>query len=169
MSHMVSVRDGISASTTIPRFTMVRLGLYLKAELEGVTDLQPATSDFEWFFEDQLELSTGHDYANFVWKCGACKREASAKFDRFADKTAMKPYQMALDRGQDFAPLVVLDCRGLELTKFYPQGIWRCVGIESQTVFEEVEFEDDEWYGYDEKTKEDVRITSLETKIARIN
>lgn len=31
------------------------------------------------------------------------------------------------------------------------QGTWKCVGVESGTVFPEVELEDGEWVDYDEK------------------
>ncbi|KAG8984545.1 hypothetical protein FRB90_005246, partial [Tulasnella sp. 427] len=95
-----------------------KLALYIKAELQGVTDLQPASDDFEWFFKDSRDLSTGHDTANFVWRCSSCKRESSAKFDQFPDKRTLKPYQVAQNKGQDFAPLIVLDCRGLEFVGF---------------------------------------------------
>lgn len=39
----------------------------------------------------------------------------------------------------------------------YLQGIWRCVGLESGTVFPEVDLSDGEWVDYDEK----VCITAL--------
>lgn len=53
--------------------------------------------------------------ASFVWSCKECKRESSAKFD----PTPPKPYT-ADDSGQ-FAPLIVLDCRGLEFVGFDPR------------------------------------------------
>ena len=31
------------------------------------------------------------------------------------------------------------------------QGIWKCKGLESDTVFPEVDLEDGEWVDYDEK------------------
>lgn len=166
---------------------MVKLALYIKADLQGVTDLQPASDDFEWFFKvvcnscheehpklvsvnrlDSRDLSTGHDTANFVWRCSSCKRESSAKFDQLPDKKTLKPYQLAQDRGQDFAPIIVLNCRGLEFVGFDPRGTWKCVGAESGTIFSEVEFEDGEWTDYDEKTKEEVGISAIETKWERL-
>jgi hypothetical protein len=70
--------------------------------------------------------------AHFVWKCGLCtsslhhftvlslinftgKRESSAKFE-----PSIVPYSN--ENGQ-FAPLLVLDCRGLEFTGFDPRVI----------------------------------------------
>lgn len=54
--------------------------------------------------------------AHFVWRCGTCKRESSAKFDK---SFAPKPYT-AEANGQ-FAPLVVIECRGLEFVGFDPK------------------------------------------------
>ncbi|KAG8947966.1 hypothetical protein FRC04_010163 [Tulasnella sp. 424] len=218
-------RSSQASTLSLHSTHMVKLALYIKADLNAVTDLQPASDDFEWFFkvmigpnccstqasrsikviislsagglqlvssrapqirfhkqagppsrtseppvtyQDNRELSTGHDTANFVWKCSECKRESSAKFDQFPDKSKLKPYQLAQDRGQDYAPLVVLDCRGLEFVGFDLRGTWKCVGAESGTVFPEVEFEDGEWTDYDEKTKEDVGISAVESKWERL-
>lgn len=53
--------------------------------------------------------------AHFVWRCSNCKRESSAKFE----PTPPKPY--TAESSGKFAPLVVLDCRGLEFTGFDPK------------------------------------------------
>jgi hypothetical protein len=34
---------------------------------------------------------------------------------------------------------------------FQSKGSWKCLGLESATVFPEVELMGGEWYGYDEK------------------
>ena len=53
--------------------------------------------------------------ANFVWKCGTCKREASARFE---PSFPTIPY--SAENGQ-FAPFVALDCRNLEFVEFDPK------------------------------------------------
>jgi hypothetical protein len=53
--------------------------------------------------------------ANFVWKCSNCKREHSATFE----KAAPTPY--SADKNGQFAPLVVIECRGLEFIGFDPE------------------------------------------------
>lgn len=92
------------------------------------------------------------------------KRESSAKFDT---SSPVKPYTS--ENGQ-LQPILVLECRGLELTGFDPrvcrldqsppsvlltsyhlQGIWKCEGAESGTKFDEVDLVDGEWNDYDEK------------------
>ena len=106
-------------------------------------------------------MAKGRDTANFVWKCGNCKRESSAKFEA---ANPPKPYS---DANGNFAPLVTVDCRGLEFTDFQPQvcsfppkaeqllthaqGLWQCVGVETKTPFSEVDLSEGEWTDYDEK------------------
>ena len=52
--------------------------------------------------------------AHFVWRCGFCKRESSAKFER------SRPMPYSSENG-DFQDLVVIECRGLEFTGFDPR------------------------------------------------
>ena len=109
--------------------------------------------------------------ANFVWKCSNCKREHSATFD----KAVPTPY--SADSNGNFAPLVMIECRGLEFTDFDPkvrppspkditegppltilltQGTWKCVGVESGTPFTDVSLDEGDWVDYDEKVSDDI-------------
>ena len=54
--------------------------------------------------------------ANFVWKCGSCKREANARFE---SSSPTNPY--STDQNGQFAPFVILDCRNLEFVDFIPK------------------------------------------------
>lgn len=165
---------------------MVKLQLYIKAELENVTDLAPASDDFEWFFNvkcnscneqhpklvslnrtEERPLTMGKGtMANFVWKCSNCKRESSAKFDTpTPSQPALRPYTS--EQSGQFAPLITIECRGLEFVGFNPQGIWKCKGAESETVFDEVDLSEGEWVDYDEKASLPVGVTSIESKWAR--
>ncbi|KAI0094932.1 DUF866-domain-containing protein [Irpex rosettiformis] len=161
---------------------MVRLLLSIKADLENVTDFAPASDSFEYFFQvkcsschethpkfiginriEEREVSGGKgSFANFVWRCGSCKREHSAKFE---EKSPTIPYN-AEANGQ-FAPFLTVDCRGLEFTDFEPRGTWKCVGAESGTIFSEVELEDGEWVDYDEKAAQPVGISKIQSKWTR--
>ncbi|KAH6917474.1 hypothetical protein BKA70DRAFT_1367901 [Coprinopsis sp. MPI-PUGE-AT-0042] len=160
---------------------MVRLQLSIKAELENVTDLVPASEDFEYFFQvkctscnevhpnfvsmnrlEEREVSGSKNAtAHFVWKCGLCKREHSAKFD---NSVKVKPY--SAENGQ-LQPILVIECRGLEFIGFQPQGIWKCVGAESGTVFDEVDLTEGEWNDYDEKSKLPVGVSNIESEWSR--
>ncbi|PSR75873.1 hypothetical protein PHLCEN_2v8787 [Hermanssonia centrifuga] len=146
---------------------MVRLLLSLKAELENVTNLVPASDDFEYFFQvkctscqevhpkfvginrlEEHEVSGGKaNTAHFVWRCSYCKRESSAKFE---GKSPTIPY--SADANSQFAPFLTIECRGLEFIGFDPtRGVWKCAGIESGTAFLEVDLSEGEWVDYDER------------------
>ena len=69
--------------------------------------------------QDKREVSGGKgNTANFVWRCGTCKRESSAKFE---DKSPTVPYT-AEANGQ-FAPFLTIECRGLEFVGFDPTRV----------------------------------------------
>ncbi|KAF8807310.1 DUF866-domain-containing protein [Phlegmacium glaucopus] len=155
---------------------MVRLQLSIKVELENVTNLEPAAKDFEFFFRvkcnscneehpktvslnriEEREVTGGKgSKAHFVWRCGLCKRESSAKFE----STAITPYK---SENAQFEPLVVIECRGLEFTGFDPRGIWKCIGMKG-TVFPEAELVEGEWNDYDEKAALPVGISDFQSR-----
>ena len=54
--------------------------------------------------------------AHFVWRCGFCRRESSAKFEPASPVQAY-----TVESSGKFAPFVTLDCRGLEFTGFEPR------------------------------------------------
>jgi len=99
--------------------------------------------------------------AHFVWRCGTCKRESSAKFEKASPP---QPYKEA--NGQ-FAPLVIIECRGLEFVGFDPKGVWRCVGVNSGSIFDDVDLNDGEWVDYDEKAALPVGVTGIECQWVR--
>jgi len=161
---------------------MVRLLLSIKAELENVTDLVPASDSFEYFFQvkcnnchevhpkfvsvnrlEEREVSGGKgSTAHFVWRCGMCKRESSAKFEK-----ASPPQPYTADANGQLAPLVVIECRGLEFVGFDPSGIWKCVGVDSGTLFREVDLSEGEWVDYDEKAALPVGVSAIESQWSR--
>ncbi|KAL7285112.1 hypothetical protein ACG7TL_000204 [Trametes sanguinea] len=161
---------------------MVRLLLSIKADLENVTDLEPASDNFEYFFKvkctscneehpkmvsvnrvEEREVTSGKgSTAHFVWRCGLCKRESSAKFD-----PSEKPKSYSADANGQLAPFLTIDCRGLEFVGFDPRGIWKCVGVDSGTVFPEVDLEEGEWVDYDEKASVPVGVSNFESQWAR--
>jgi len=97
-----------------------------------------------------------------VWKCGTCKREANAKFE-----TAFQTKPYSSENGH-LEPFLTLDCRNLEFVGFDPtQGIWKCVGVDSGTVFNEVDLIDNEWTDYDEKATLPVGVSKVEGEWSR--
>jgi len=160
-----------------------RLLLSIKAELENVTDLAPASDTFEYFL--QVQCNSCHEIhpkyvtvnrleerqvkggkgstAHFVWRCGTCKRESSAKFE-----PDFPPQPYPSEANGQFAPLVAIDCRGLEFVGFDPRGIWKCVGIESGTQFQDVDLDEGEWVDYDEKAALPVGVSGIKSKWSRV-
>ncbi|KAJ7492707.1 hypothetical protein FB451DRAFT_1336557 [Mycena latifolia] len=162
---------------------MVRLLLSIKAELENVTALEP-TEDFDFSFKvkcnschedhpkfvvlnrrETFDLSGSKgNTANFVWRCGYCKRESSAKFE---DSYTLQPYNA--ENGQ-FGPLLQIECRGeaylsIDLSKLI-RGMWKCKGMKG-TVFSEVDLEDGEWTDYDEKAALSVGVLEFKSQWTR--
>ena len=67
--------------------------------------------------QEEQRVSTGKDNtAHFVWRCGLCKRESSAKFE-----TSSPPQPYPADANGQFSPLIIIDCRGLEFISFDPR------------------------------------------------
>ncbi|KIK70892.1 hypothetical protein GYMLUDRAFT_210499 [Collybiopsis luxurians FD-317 M1] len=166
---------------SLVKFPPQLLLLSIKAELENVSELSPTDNDFEYFFQvkctscneihpkyvsmnrqEEFEVAGGKGAkAHFVWRCGLCKRESSAKFDLTSPP---QPYNA--ENGQ-FAPFVKLECRGLEFINFDPRGIWKCVGTKG-TVFPEVDLsEENQWSDYDENAALPVGVSDFGSKWSR--
>ncbi|CAD6565049.1 MAG: hypothetical protein TREMPRED_000669 [Tremellales sp. Tagirdzhanova-0007] len=129
---------------------MVKLRVLIAMELEGVTEIQPADDDFEYFFNKEHS-------ASFISPSSSSK------------STNHLPYT---DTNAQYTPLVALDCRGLEFTGFQFRGRWRCRGEESGTEFEidldqEDGGEEGRWDDYDEKAQCPVGISELRAKVER--
>lgn len=69
--------------------------------------------------------------AHFVWRCGMCKRESSAKFE---PNEKPKPY--TIDANGQFAPFVTIDCRGLEFIGFDPKVCAIQIALETTLIFQ---------------------------------
>ncbi|GAB7361727.1 hypothetical protein MBLNU230_g1774t1 [Neophaeotheca triangularis] len=158
------------------------LALALKAELEGVTDLQPEDTPenpFYYTFKvqctscrevhpnwvsisrfEQNEQSGSRGEANFVWKCKNCKREHTANI---IDAPKVYPRQDVPKQ----VKLLTMDCRGLEFVEFKPDGDWKATGVDSGTKFTGIDLTEGDWYDYDEKAGEEVSIKEMQWEIRR--
>ena len=160
---------------------MVKIALQIKAQMEGVTNLQ-ANNDKEWNFEVKC-LSCGETHgtpvtfnrqestsvkgsrgsASLVMKCKFCNRQNS--IDVLEDTKAVGTY--TYEQTGKFGVFVVMDCRGMEPIDWLPGGDFECSGAETSSKFD-VEFEEAEWTGYDEKSSQPVSITELEWNFTKI-
>ncbi|CAK9439498.1 uncharacterized protein LODBEIA_P35980 [Lodderomyces beijingensis] len=160
---------------------MVKFYLKISAELDNVTELEPLDTPQEpHYYTFKIECTkcrTVHDKdvqinrfekhemggsrgeANFVFRCKECKNEHNASIERTNAK---------LENG-DSKPVAILeiDARGLDFVEFIPDGKFQAKGVETGTVFDEVDLEDSEWYDVDEKTNEEVSITDVKWTISR--
>ncbi|KAK5134101.1 hypothetical protein LTR08_006991 [Meristemomyces frigidus] len=158
------------------------LAIAVTAELEGVTNLQPEDTEqapFFYTFKVQCtscreihpnwvsisrfetnEQSGSRGDANFVWRCKNCKREHTANI-----LDAPKSY--AQQSPAKLQNILTIDCRGLELLEFKPDGAWNATGVESGTKFFDVDLTESDWYEYDEKASEEVSIKDVKWSIRR--
>ncbi|KAI8144325.1 hypothetical protein BJV82DRAFT_65517 [Fennellomyces sp. T-0311] len=156
----------------------MKLGLYLKADLENITNLKPV-NEYEWHFKiqcsscretdqnwisfnphDTVEMSGSRGEANLVMRCKFCKRESSAQFE-----PNVQAY--SAEKNGKFQKIATFDCRGLELVDFSPRDPWVAEGTESGTKFEDIDLTDGEWVEYDEKSGEPVGIAEIEVEFKK--
>lgn len=64
-----------------------------------------------------------------------------------------------------WVPILGLDCRGLEPTKFHPENGWKVVSS-GGTVYDDVDLRE-EWAEYCEKAQDSVGIYSVESRFVR--
>ncbi|KAJ5636357.1 uncharacterized protein N7484_009670 [Penicillium longicatenatum] len=157
------------------------LSLVLKAELEGVTDLQPSdTEENPYFYTfkvqcsscrethpnwvsfnrfEQHEIPGSRGEANFVWKCRLCTKTHTASI-------VSGPNVYEADEKKAGKKIIEIDCRGLEFVDFQADGEWEAKGAETSTRFKEIDLMEGEWYDYDEKAGE-VSIKEITWTVGR--
>lgn len=162
---------------------MVKFYLKMKAELSGVTALEPVDtpeSHFEYTFRiectkcrevhdkpvtinrfEKHDISGSRGEASFVFRCKSCKHEHLALIERTKDRVEAA-------NSNKWTNLLEIDARGIDFVEFIPEGQWHCVGEELGTKFEEVDLEDKEWYEYDDKQGEEVSVTDVAFDIQRV-
>ncbi|XP_016066318.1 PREDICTED: UPF0587 protein C1orf123 homolog isoform X2 [Miniopterus natalensis] len=137
-------RKGASAASAgLSRAAMGKIALQLKATLENVTNLRPVGEDFRWYLK---------------MKCGNCG-EISEKWQYIRLmilSSTIKSYNA--EDNEKFKTIVEFECRGLEPVDFQPQAGFAAEGVESGTVFSDVNLQEKDWTDYDEKAQESVGI-----------
>ena len=53
------------------------------------------------------------------------------------------------------------------ILKTFQQGEWIAKGLESSTKFSAIDLQEGEWFDYDDKSGEEVRITDVKWEIRR--
>ncbi|KND04933.1 uncharacterized protein SPPG_00623 [Spizellomyces punctatus DAOM BR117] len=161
---------------------MPKFKIFIKADLENVTHLRPQDiNEYDWKFKfrctkcqeehagwvtvnasEEVEQSNTRGVANLVMRCKSCKNEGTANV--LVD--TLEPY--TLESSGRFAPLVQIECRGLEPFEWAPADGWQAEGAESETPFTDIPLgEGEEWAEYDEKASEPVGVTELVGKVEK--
>ncbi|KAJ1657036.1 hypothetical protein IWQ61_003489 [Dispira simplex] len=160
---------------------MVKLQLSIKADLINVTDLAPLDPDYDFHFKikcnscqevsnnwismnqlDTSPISGSRGEANLVMRCKFCKREGSASFER----GTLRAYQV--EQSGRFAPLIQMECRGLEPVECQLTDGWKVVGADSNIKFDEVDLSEGVWADYDEKAGKEVSVMDVEFQITKV-
>ncbi|XP_004874728.1 UPF0587 protein C1orf123 homolog isoform X3 [Heterocephalus glaber] len=151
---------------------MGKIALQLRATLENITNLRPLGEDFRWYLKislvisllrlvvkmesvskkDSVALKGGRGSASMVQKCKLCARENSIEIL----SGTIKPYNA--EDNEKFKTIVEFECRGLEPVDFQPQAGFAAEGVESGTVFNDINLQEKDWTDYDEKAQESVGI-----------
>ncbi|ORY85659.1 hypothetical protein BCR37DRAFT_391424 [Protomyces lactucae-debilis] len=163
---------------------MVKLALFLKATLDGVTDLQPdipADTPEEYYYSfqvqcvscrethpnhvavsrhEQNEMQGSRGESNFVWKCRNCGRESSANIEG-------PPAACPLEQSGKKVKMLVFETRGCEFVGFKADGDWMCKGENGKSTFGAIDLGEGEWYDYDDNAGAEVSITEVEWSIER--
>lgn len=149
--------------------------LYLSADLINVTDLKPQDSinnPYEYNFRiqctkcrenhdkpitinlyEKYDIEGSRGEANFVSSCSFCKARSNINIQLPKD---FKGYLNEFS-GEKIKMLEI-DARGFDIVEFIPQGPFICKGVDSNSLFKEIDLIENEWYDYDD-------ITALETSI----
>ncbi|XP_053432512.1 CXXC motif containing zinc binding protein isoform X2 [Nycticebus coucang] len=85
---------------------------------------------------DSVALKGGRGSASMVQKCKLCTRENSIDIL----SSTIKPYNA--EDNEKFKTIVEFECRGLEPVDFQPQAGFAAEGVESGTVFSDINLQE---------------------------
>lgn len=150
---------------------MVKYFLLAKGELQGITQIEPGPQ-FEYMFRIQctncrtnhpknIGINTSDLYelnkakVSFIFRCKECKTESNATIERTKEKWSSS---------NEWSKIILIDARGMEFTKFVPEG--KFIGKGSKSTFD-IDLEEGEFYDYDEHVGEEVSVTDVEWRVER--
>ncbi|CDR97698.1 -UPF0587 protein [Babesia bigemina] len=156
---------------------MVVFGIFARAQLENVAELRiperhlwtfslkdstsDETRDFVTISDEEL-VETGNT-RNVVHGCIFFKE--SNRRGTIAIKTIKDVTKNAITESNTFTCIGAFDCRGIDITKWYPRGGYQVV-CESGAVINDVEFDaSGAWVGFDEKAGTSVSVMELDYEI----
>ncbi|KAF7637281.1 hypothetical protein Mgra_00003247 [Meloidogyne graminicola] len=148
----------------------------MRANLLNVTNLKPQNyEEHRWYLELKCsgcgEIYESWHYANvqethtLTKGKGVCHISAKCSFcGRINTLEILTNSYLPYVKNEEFQTIVKFECRGLEPINFDPRIGWCCTGTESNSVFEEIDLNNKEWFDYDEKANLPVEIKEMDFK-----
>ncbi|CAR28253.1 hypothetical protein ZYGR_0N07470 [Zygosaccharomyces rouxii] len=130
---------------------------------------------------ERTPLPGSRGEASFVMKCKFCGKEVSIDLNPFEDslyndavednkenieKTQVQRKKHNLRNTQGKCFLLSLDCRGCEVTGFYPDNLTFLAELSSGKTME-FQLEDGELYDYDDDSGEEVTVTEFKSEVVK--
>jgi hypothetical protein len=107
---------------------------------------------------DKVDMQGSRGTSNFVFKCKFCKRESSANI------LSVNKWTFS---GNDWQTMVIVECRGLEFTRWFPNNPFTVTSSGGST-FNDVDLSDEDgWVDYDEKVGEEVSIMDISHRFTK--
>ena len=153
--------------------------MFFKAEMEGIGRMvldkdarinldckHPSSSEEHnnlWVTqEEELEIPNSRGTCNLVVKIGD-KRHGTIKFENFA-----KDFEYLGESAGTFQKVCEFECRDLEPTKWIiDTSDWVAYGAEDKTKFDDIEFDNGEFFDYDENLECEVSIQDMKFEFKR--
>jgi len=154
----------------------VKFSLFLKVDLENVTNFGPVP-DMRWFVkfkcsncgeetdkwtyvtaEERVPLKGGRGEANLAVKCKGCKRENNIELEGGK--------RISANDSANWVPVILFECRGVEITAYEPRMGFTCEAVNSGTSFD-VDLSEGDWSEYDDKASQSIGIYNVEHKIEK--
>ena len=112
--------------------------------------------------EEELEIPGSRGTCNVLVKVGD-KRHGTIKMD------FTKDFSYTSDMAGKFAPVCTFECRDLEPVSWsMAADDWIAYGVNEKTKFDEIEFDDGEWFDYDDEAAASVSIQELAFEFKRV-
>ncbi|KAK6461523.1 hypothetical protein DFJ63DRAFT_185108 [Scheffersomyces coipomensis] len=151
----------------------------LKAEavLKNVSNVQPLDNlnyPFDYKFKIQCGCTKIHDKpieinsegrfqvtgfrreANFLFKCKECNRERYATIKRLPNK---------IDQDNQWTDILMINTFGIRLLDFIPDDQFECMSLLSNSIIQEIDLSDGEWYDYDQLGNGEISISEVKWKV----
>eukprot|EP00667_Euglena_gracilis_P024927 EG_transcript_28957 len=155
---------------------MVKLDVCIKADLENITDLS-LPGDTRWYFNVVLEGEEGDEKEIYLVpreeleipnSKGTCCFTIKSKFSKNQGTiTFLKTDSYNEEDSGKMKAIGTFDCRGCELTKFFPRSGFEASSTKSSAKYKDIDLSEGDWAEYDERANESVMISSVETEICR--